>query len=333
MSVLSSALVDEIKARRSIRDKDVDRLDAALRGACDLGADDIDALFALNAACPIQTPLWPAFFIDIACGYAISQMAPHGYLTTDNAAWLIARVAPVGQITRRTEFELMICALERARWAPSSLAAFALEQIKLAVLLGDGPIRATSRAEVNTVSSQEVILLRRILQASGGAEGFAMSRAECEVLFDIDEATERGSNHPDWDDLFVKAIANVVMSASGYRVSHRREALIAHDAYVDIAADGDRPLPGAARGLARVFPAYRPMTPDQQAIARLERQRREIVTGERESDGSFHWLAERLTRNGKPTKNISALAAFLHREGPAIHPVLKGCITTTPRAA
>ena len=65
-------------------------------------------------------------------------------------------------------------------------------------------------------------LLRRMLYAFGGDGNVAVTRAEAEVLFDINDATADAEPNPAWTDLFVKAIANVVMAASGQQPPNQR---------------------------------------------------------------------------------------------------------------
>src|SRR5262249_23450298 len=143
------------------------------------------------------------------------QEPPRGYLTAANAAWLIGRVSKDGKIRTKTELELVLNVLDKTRWAPASLSKFALEQVKHAVVAGDGPLRQGKPLARGAISEAEVDLLRRVLYAFGGDGHVAVTRAEADVLFDIDEAVSASPPNPVWTDLFVKAVANVMMSASG----------------------------------------------------------------------------------------------------------------------
>jgi hypothetical protein len=57
------------------------------------------------------------------------------------------------------------------------------------------------------------------------ARSIAVTRPEAEVLFDINDAIGDPQANPAWTDLFVKAVTNVVMAASGQAVPTREEAL------------------------------------------------------------------------------------------------------------
>src|SRR6185369_9505551 len=53
----------------------------------------------------------------------------------------------------------------------------------------------------------------------------AITRAEADALFRINDGTCEEMNHPSWNELFVKAIANFVLAASGYEVPARAQAV------------------------------------------------------------------------------------------------------------
>jgi hypothetical protein len=108
--------------------------------------------------------------------------------------------------------------LDRAKLSPVKLVRFALEQVKLAVTVGDGYLghaRSNRRLSPGVIGEVEVELIRRILYAFGGDGNIAVTRQEAEVLFDINDATAEASNDPAWSDLFVKALANFL---GGFRL-------------------------------------------------------------------------------------------------------------------
>ena len=212
MSVLSAVSVAEIKARGSIKDADVLKLRRSYYDDGRITAEEADILFALNDACPVQDPAWADCFVEAITDYIVDQAKPEGYLTADNAQWLIERISTDGRIESKTEMELLVSVLDKARWAPQSLVRFALEQVKDAVIDGTGPLRSGKLLEPGMVSEADVDLLRRILYAFGGDGNIAVTQPEAEILFDIDAATAGADNHPAWGDLFVKAIANCVMA-------------------------------------------------------------------------------------------------------------------------
>jgi len=240
---------------------------------------------------------------------------------------LTERVATDGRVESKTELELLVNVLDKARWVPQSLVRFALEQVRDAVLDGTGPLRSGKKLEPGIVSEADVALLRRILYSAGSDGSIAITQAEAEVLFDIDEATTGRDNHPAWTDLFVKAIANCVMAASGY-AAPPREVALARDAWLDRRGELslDAMLGGMATGLKGLFGGYREQTVEERSIARLTQQKVEIVTHEAVTAAEATWLAERIGRDGKMSPNERALLAFLKTESPSIDPALRALV-------
>jgi hypothetical protein len=334
MAVLNAVSIAEIKARGSIKDADVLKVRRNYYDDGVITAEEADTIFALNDACPVQDPAWADCFIETITDYLVEQAEPRGYLTAENAQWLIARIARDGQVETKTELELLVNVLDKARWAPQSLVRFALEQVRTAVVDGAGPLRSGKTLEPGRVCEAEVDLLRRILYSFGGDGNIAVTRPEAEVLFDIDAATAEADNHPAWTDLFVKAIASCVMAASGY-AAPPREIALAQEAWLDRRGDLslDAILSGMGAGLKGLFGGYREQTEEERAIARLTHQKIEIITHEAVTAAEATWLAERIGRGGKLTPNVRALLAFLKAESPAIDPALQPLLERATVAA
>jgi hypothetical protein len=327
MAVLNTVSIAEIKARGSIKDADVLKLRRNYYDDGIITAEEADVIFALNEACPVQDPAWADCFVETITDYLVEQAGPRGYLTAENAHWLIERIGRDGRVDSKTELELLVNVLDKSRWAPQSLVRFALEQVKLAVLSGAGPLRSGEMLEPGSVSESDVNLLRRILYAAASDGCIAITRVEAEVLFEIDESSSGRDNHPAWTDLFVKAIANCVMAASGYAPPPRQAAL-AGEARLD--RRGHFPLDAIVRGvgpgLKGFFAGYREQTTEEGAIARLTRQKVEIITHDAVEPANAGWLAQRIGRQGKLTPNEWALLMFLKTESPAIDPALRGLV-------
>ncbi len=335
MGALRSLLVDEIVRRGSIKDVDVLRLRSAVHGDGIVSVEDAEVLLQLNEACPVQDAAWPEFFIETLTDYLVNQAQPEGYLTIDGAKWLIARVSKDGAVARKTELDLIVNVLDKSRWSPVSLSRFALAQVQRAVVDGDGPLRAGQTVEKGRISEPEVELVRRILYAFGGDGNVAVTRAEAEVLFEINDAIINPEANPAWTDLFVKAVTNVVMAASGQAVPTREEAM-RRDAW--FAERGDlspKSLIAAmvTSSIDAVRSAYQEQSSEERALARLEHQRIEIITNEVITQAEAGWLCERIGRDGRVTPNEAALIAYLKKESPNIHPDLLARVERLAEAA
>lgn len=336
MSGFRSLPVDEILSRGSIKDSDILRFRRVLYEDGVISPDEADLLFKINDECALKDAAWADLFIEGITDYIVFQERPQGYVTASNAHWLIDRLAKDGKIESRIELELVINVLDKARWAPVSLVKFAMEQVKIAVITGTGPLRNGRMLEAGCITEGEVDLLRRMLYAFGGDGHVAVTRDEADILFDIDEAVEDAEPNPAWTDLFVKAVANVVMSTSGYAVPSREEALRQE-------ASLDHPeqktsilaflLSMVRSNLASVQDAYHDQTTEEQALSRLEHQRIEIITNEAITEVEASWLASRLGRDGRMSPSEHALIAYLKHESPSIHPVLVAAVDRLVHAA
>jgi len=345
MGILNGVAVGEISARGSIRDSDVLAMRRAFNADGTISASEAEALLSLNSACRVTDASWPPFFIEAMTDYVVHQAEPDGYVVVDKADWLVARISRDGHITTHTELELLLSVLDTARWSPPSLAAFALAQVRDAVVSGVGVTRAGQMLQPGMVGQGEIDLLRRILYAFAGDGGIAVTRAEADVLIDINKALVPGRSSPAWTDLFVKAVGASVLAGLGHHVPPREEALRIEVWSKDADARGATSLladaTGAtddaasarerigrflgrmvAGGAGSVWSTFRMQSSEERALARLERQRLEIVTQERIDDAECQWLIDRLGRDGTLDANEVELLAFLQRESPLPHPEL-----------
>jgi hypothetical protein len=247
----------------------------------------------------------------------------------------MAHINRDGKVERKTELGLLVKVLEKARWSPVNLVRFALEQVKAAVIDGDGPLRSDQSSAKGQISDDDVDLLRRLLYAFGGDGHVAVTRAEAEVLFDINDATAEAEPNPAWTDLFVKAVANVVMAASGQMVPTREEALRREKWLADRGELSPAAMLTAmvTTSLDAVRGAYHDQSPEERALARLEHQRIEIITNEVITAAEAEWLCERIGRDGRLTANEAALVAYLKKESPKIHPELQATVDRLSQAA
>ncbi len=289
-----------------------------------VSASEAKSLFRLNQKCVAKDTAWNDFFIEALTDYVVRQAEPEGYVTVENADWLIEHISRDGRVETASELELLVNVLDKSRWSPVRLVAFALEQVKQAVIHGNGPVGNGQNLVAGRIGEAEVDLLRRILYAFGGDEAIAISRDEAEILFDINDATRNAENDPSWTDLFVKAIANHVLAGSGYQVPSRQEALRrgewldSRETVMDILSNM------MSGGLKGIINAYSMPDSDDAELLRLEKQRLDILTGEKITAEEAEWLMSRIGRDGGELDgNEKALIRFLKEESPDINPAFK----------
>ena len=317
-------VVADVLARKTITADDVLSFRRSVYGDGIAVPGEIDRLFAIDEGTVERDPSWRQLFVEVGTDYLVDQVEPRGYVSEENADWLMSRIGRDDVVKTGTELELLVRVLEKAQTSPERLVAFALKQVKRAVLSGDGPLADGGRLTPGKVDEAEVELVRRIIFAFGGDGHVAITRSEAEVLFDINDATAEADNDPSWSDLFVKAIANFMMAASGYEVPTRQEAL-RRDAFLDSrsvsVADFFSRMAGG--GLHGVLDAYRRPNLQEAWAERNAKLRAAIATSEVITAGEAEWLAGRIGKDGQMHANEKALLRFIHDEAPSVHPSLR----------
>lgn len=313
MRVVKSVPVEDFESRGSIKDSDVTRLKAVFAADPHIHETEAETLLRLNRSCPVQAPSWGGFLVDAIADYILNQSGPEGYITAEKSRWLVGKLASDGWIANRTEFDLLVSILGRARWFPLSLATFALEQVAGAAIHGFGPLRLGQGLlqTPGTISEAEIALMRVILGAFGGDCALPLTRSETEILIGVNKAVAGRPVPPAWTDLFAKAVANVLLAEHGYAVPPRTVALRpgtpAEAAHATVAEQ-------VAASLGNLRLDYHRQSAEERALARLERQRIEIVTGEEIAADDAGWLTERLLASLRPSAVEAAVLAHLDRD-------------------
>ncbi len=314
MAKKSSLSADDVLAIRQevFADGIVDRAEA-------------DALFAIDRSVKNKAPEWPVFFIEAITDYLIMVEAPQGYISDDNAAWLIRAISSDGVVDAKLELEMLMRCMEKATSMPASLSAFALRQVQHVVVAGTGPLSEDREATPGVVTADDVKLMRRVLYAYSSHGGLGVSRPEAEVLFDINDQTAEAQNDPAWTDLFSKAIAFSLMASISHVAESREEALRREewlaDTFVSVGDFMASVFSGGLREFGKKMMA-------NNGVQEAYRQRNEAFEEENASSEKVdlveaEWLVERIGRDGKLHANEIALIEFLKEESPDLHPSLK----------
>lgn len=312
-----------------ITDEDVRLLRHAVYVDGRVTEQEAEALFAIDRNCEADSEDWCAFFVEALADFVVYQVEPRGYVTVENADWLIAQVLEDAEVGSLSKIELLIHVLEMSRWSPDRLMKFTLDRVKMAVLSGKDRLSSGALLRSGIIGEAEVDLLRRILYAAGGDGNVAITRAEAEVLFDINDATTEADNDPSWSDLFAKAIANHLLAAHGYKVPDRDEAL-RRERWLD-ERDGTLGFMQnmLSSNLREIWEAYGEQTPEERELERLETQKRAIITAEKLTEPEADWLIKRIGRDGAFHENERALLAFVSDECPniasALAPLMARC--------
>jgi hypothetical protein len=322
-----TSLVQSIAAKGRVSAEDALALRRAAYADGGISRQEAEMLVALDGKTGSDDAEWIAFFLESLTDYLVMQEAPVGYISPENARWLIACAGGDAGAKSSTMLELLIRIMEKATSCPPALAAFALDQVKNAVLTGTGPLARGGALQAGTINAAEVELLRRILWAGAGSGHAGISREEAEVLFELDEATRGAANDPSWPDLFAKCVANAVLCASGYQPPSREVAL-ARAAWLD-----EKPASGGgifsrmfSGGLSGILNAYTVNDMETAMAARNAEKAAAEAAALSIDPSEADWLVERIERSGDISESEMALLRFIAREASGIHPNLKKLI-------
>lgn len=267
---------------------------------------EAENLFTINDAITLHDDKWCDFFVETIGEYVINGTEPKGYVSQENANWLVQQIRKDERLCSMGELELLVRIYERARNVPASLKSFVLAQLEQTVLTGTGPTRDGGELSDTHISSAEVHILRRMLFAPASDRPAAVSRREAEMLFRLKDATIDAPNAPDWKNLFVQGVGNYLMgySADNAQISQARalelEGFVA-DNRASIGGFMGRMASTSPTTFARVFGKVSPSASRADLVADAQ----EITGDER------MWLEGRIAQSGQIDEYDQALLDFI----------------------
>ncbi len=321
-----TAVLSQLKAQENISDEDVLTLRQAVFGDGAVSITEADALFELNNAPITRGAAWPDMFMEAMTDFLVRQTLPYGYVDEANAAWLIARISHDGTVETVTELRTLINILKTARNCPDRLVRFALEQVKIAVMSGEGVVGRGRTLTPGIIGEAEVSLLRAVLYACGGDDNIAISRAEAEVIFELNAESNIEQNHESWTLLFRQAIANHLMFMTTPPSPSRDEAL-RREAFLQERGD-------IRRGFAKldtrsVFNAFKDtLFNDGFVDAPAAESDMKMV-----SSSEAQWLSAHIGADGIFDKNEQALLSWIGEENLPLYEMLRPLIGADKRLA
>lgn len=219
-----SELVGDIKAKKAISAADVLSLRKAVWPDGVIGAVEAELLFEVNDLDANPSAEWIEFFINAVTEHVVHQTEPKGYISEENAVWLMQRIDHDGKLETRIELELLVRIMEKATGTPESLQNYVLKHIEEAVMSGTGPTRDGGNLCPGSITDAEVKILRRACYAPGSSGPGRIDRAEADMLFRIKDASVNAENSADWPKLFVQLVGNYLMAYGEYETFTREEA-------------------------------------------------------------------------------------------------------------
>jgi hypothetical protein len=244
---------------------------------------ELDALFDLGDRAQDGDAEWFQFFAEAAADFYLREEEPQGYLTPEEFVTLRARITRNGH-ANPLEIALLVKLMETATQTPPGMAAFTGDQFRAMIV---------NKAEGPIVSKQDAIMLKRYLFAAGGDGNVAVTRAEAELLFDINDATDNAKNNSAWTELFVQGVVNHLMAHLGYTAPSREEAFRrnawAKDQSVNVGGFFRKMIAGGLSGL-KATESVQKTHNDERDIA--------IAHAEQLTKAEVDWLAGRIGKDG-----------------------------------
>lgn len=292
---------------------------------------EAEGVFALNNSIEDTSKNWNDFFVEVMVDYCVNQAKPHGYMSENNADWLVAQITKDGRLDTNSELELVIKVIERAKEVPTLFSAFALEQVAAAVIEGNGALLNNEELKAGVIGAPEAKLLRRVLYGVGSEGRLAVSKEEVEVLFELNDMTVEAENHAEWTDVFIKAVACHLMAVDGFHSVDRKDAMRREawldDAEVDVAGMLSKTLSSVGNLIkGGLFSGAMRSGSDTMDDAWAERNARMEAEAEQSNQidaAESHWLVERIGRDGVLHENEKALISYLKKESPSLHSSLQ----------
>ncbi|MCB1492696.1 MAG: hypothetical protein KDJ77_13020 [Rhodobiaceae bacterium] len=306
---LRALMCDRILSRQRITDEDVRALITVLLPDGIVDRDDAVPLFEINRVEAPPPDAWSHLFSELLIEFVNRQSGPDRIISPDTAEWLVNGLSLDGRIRTWHELDALLRMVEMARECPPVLPLFALRQARDAVVNGYGAARGGRPGLVATITGADIELVRRILMAPEDGRTMPVTRAEAEILFDMNDRTRETENHPSWVDLFVKAVSHYLLASCGYAVPHRR--LMLGDTAPAI-------LSGDPRG----------------ALDRLLAAGVNAATNAADLDVAFadteetRWLSNRIARDGEMRDNERILLFVLRHGGVTLPASLQTLVDT-----
>lgn len=161
---------------------------------------EAEALFRLNDQLTIADAHWKMRFTEAVKDYLLTREPPEGWVSEEEAIWLIKQVDHHGNRPSLEEIDLVIHILRFADGAHESLFDHALSTVSQRII-------ADGRADADMVERMRFLVFAR----SGDGASW-VSRNEAVLLFQTNDAIAFAKNDPSWNDFFARAIANHLMA-------------------------------------------------------------------------------------------------------------------------
>ena len=307
---------DEVlRLRQEIfRDGIVDREEATL-------------LFYLNEQTGLgNEEAWYDFFVEALSDYFVWKQKPTGYLSEDDADFLVEQITHDGKIDDCTEFGLLLNIIHRLRTCPANVIVLALEGVKETVLGRGTVLFGPKRRLPGVIDPADVDLIRAVVFGGGGDGSLTITQREAALIFELNNRTVEKENAPEWRTLFVQTVANYLMFPRGAPAvpdraeAARRERWLEErrgtGAYLKESLQSMNPyvFGGTVSGMMQERRGKEEAAAGAERAAKAEAFARESIV-----EAEAKWLTDHIMQDGILHDNERALLTFIKENSPSIH--------------
>jgi len=266
---------------------------------------EAETLFRLNETLSATNPEWGSRFREALTDFLITREAPEGWVTDEEADWLLAQVHHDGEHPCLEEIDLLIAVLRKADGVPEKLAHYTLDAVMYRI------------TEAGKATPAMVERARFALFAGAGDGGLWVSQHEASALFKTNDAIANADNDASWNDLFARAIGNHLM-ARAHPEPKSIEDAFAREAWLKDTSVN----PGGlfARMGASFFSGnwFASVTHNRQKAEQARMAAADAATREAEqvTDDEAGWVLANIEGDGKISPAEQALIDFLRAEAP-----------------
>ncbi len=267
--------------------------------------EEAEALFRLNDRLSERDPVWTERFIEVVKDFVLVGQAPEGWVTEEEADWLMTQTGRDNHIETDSEIDLLLAVLRHADGAPEKLSRYTLEAISRRIM--DNGVADEAMSE----------RMRSILHAPGGEAGLWISRHEATILFKTNDAVAKAPNARSWNNIFAKAILNHLVSAAHPDPMTESDAL-AREAWLK---DTKVSVGGFFQRMANAFTSgtwFDKISLNDESAARARFMAREAAakTGKQVTPDEENWFLRRLGWDKTVSPAERALIELLKSEAP-----------------
>lgn len=289
-----------------------------------LSRDEARLLFHLNEQAGARgSEAWYDFFVEALSDFFVWKQEPPGYLSDEDARFLVEEVSRDGHIDGPTEFGLIVNVLEKLRLAPANVVELALKGV-VETVLGGARLFGGDGRRPGVITPADVDVIRAVAFAAGGDGSLTVTKREADLLFELNNETAEAENAPEWQKLFVQAVGHYLMFPAGAPAIPDREEAARREAWLESRRGTGRFMAAMATSLrGTILGLLSPGGGEEADSGRQAAVQAEAFAREAIDEAEASWLLSHIKHDGVLHENEKALLAYIKEMSPRVHASLE----------